>query len=958
MAMDFIKIQGAREHNLKNVSLSIPKGTMTVFTGVSGSGKSSLAFDTLFAEGQRKYVESLSAYARQFLGQLKKPDVDRIDGLAPAIAIEQKTVAGSPRSTIATSAEIYDYLRVIYTHLGRPHCPESGAPMSRSSPSDLVEEILELPQNSRVILLAPLVDNERGSFGPLLNKAAKEGFVRARINGQLHELGDLESYAWDARRRYRIEIVVDRIILRDGVEARVSDSVELGLRTGEGKLRLRIQSPENKENDQWEERDRSIYLISPSTGAAYEAPTPRSFSFNSPHGACPECQGLGRVELLDMAAMLPDRSLSLADGAFLPWKEKKSPIEPTRARLLTPFLKRHRVALETPLKAYPKAALDALIHGESTERPKPFPGLLPLIEAAWNESESGSTRSRLRRYFTSHLCPSCGGRRLRPEALAITLGGKEDFQIPGRPFPGASIMDVAGMTVRRAREFFDRLEWSAFEMAIGGEAIAEVKRRLRFLEDVGVGYLGLNRESATLSGGESQRIRLATQIGGGLSGALYVLDEPSIGLHQRDNERLLDALERLRQLGNTLVVVEHDEDTIRRAEHLVDFGPAAGARGGEIVAQGSPQQVMDTSDGLTAKYLRGALKIETPNTRKPFAPDGPALRIRGAEENNLKNIDAAFPIGLMTCVTGVSGSGKSTLAHQILSRGLAKRLHRANEEPGKHRAIEGIELLERVALIDQTPIGRSSRSSPASYCGVWDEIRRLFSQLPAAKIRGYGAGRFSFNVKGGRCEQCQGDGALRIDMHFLPPAFVPCERCEGRRFNRETLEIRYKGLHIADTLELTIDEAVAFFRAVPKIAQPLRRLQDVGLGYLKLGQPSSTLSGGEAQRLKIGTELGKRGTERALYILDEPTTGLHFHDVSVLIAALMRLRNAGATLVVIEHHIDVIKNADWVVDLGPDGGEGGGEVVEQGPPEAIAANPRSETGRFLGRALSLSGASS
>jgi excinuclease ABC subunit A len=962
MAKEFIRIGGARQHNLKNLSLSIPRDKLVVITGLSGSGKSSLAFDTIYAEGQRKYVESLSAYARQFLDQMEKPDVDYIEGLSPAIAIEQRGAGANPRSIIATTTEIYDYLRLLYANVGQPHCPVSGQPISRQTTSDIVDKILALPPRTRVVLLAPVVVKQKGEFRDVIERLSREGFVRARVDGEAVELSNNVRIKLDAKARHTIEAVVDRLVIDDKVRVRLSDSVETALKWGDGRLVLLRQPGETPAGTNlWSESVFSNRNFSPATGQSFDPPTPRHFSFNSPLGACPVCHGLGQKLVFDEHLIVPDAEKSLEKGAVLPWRRGAKRLLVYYKALLRGMAAHFGQSMETPWKDLPEDFRQKLLRGTGAEEiafifwragkishtKKTFEGIIPNLERLYVQSESEFTKNRLTGFMNPQPCEACAGRRLKPEILAVTLGGP----VPGRVVPGHSIMDVCALSVEEAGQFFDGLSLTEFQQKIAAELIREIRARLDFLKNVGLGYLTLDRESGSLSGGEAQRIRLATQIGAGLVGVLYILDEPSIGLHQRDNKRLLTSLENLRDLGNSVLVVEHDEETIRRADYVLDLGPGAGVRGGELVAAGTVADIEAAPRSLTGQYLKGELKIPLPRTRLKPLPERGWLEVLGAAENNLKNIDARIPLGLLTAVTGVSGSGKSTLVDDILRRGLFRRFYGSKEQPGKHRLLRGFETLDKVIVIDQTPIGRTPRSNPATYTGMFNQIRDLFARLPAAKIRGYAAGRFSFNVKGGRCEKCQGDGLIKIEMHFLPPIYVTCEACAGRRYNRETLEILYKGMNIADVLEMTVDEAVTFFRAVPKIYEPCLTLAEVGLGYVRLGQSGATLSGGEAQRVKLSAELSRKATGQTLYILDEPTTGLHFHDVAKLLDVLFKLRNAGNTVLIIEHNLDVIKTADWVIDLGPEGGAAGGRIVAEGPPEKIARIAESYTGQFLRRIL-------
>ena len=971
MSKEFIKIGGAREHNLKNLTLQIPRDQLVVVTGLSGSGKSSLAFDTIYAEGQRKYVESLSAYARQFLDQLQKPDVDFIEGLSPAIAIEQRSSGSSPRSIIATTTEVYDYLRLLYAHIGHAHCPETGVPISTQSTSDIVDKILALPPKTRIILLAPIVRRQKGEFRDVFERLAREGFVRARVDGELIELGENVARArLDKKKFHNIEAVVDRLVIDDKIRVRLGDSVQTALRWGEGVMFTLQQPPDEakahpRSKDEWIETLHSNKMCSPATGKSFDPPTPKHFSFNAPAGACPACHGLGQKMIFDEALVVPDRDLPL-DGAIQPWRRAGKRLAIYYKAMLRSVAAHFNLSTETPYKDLPDDFKKILLHGSGEDElefkfwragktssiNRPFEGVLPNLERLANDSESEFIRNRLKAYMSPQFCDACNGRRLKPEILAVTLGGdgfSSQFKAKKSKIkiPGLSIMDVCALSVEKADEFFAALKLTEFEQKIAAEVIKEIRARLGFLKNVGLGYLTLDRESGTLSGGEAQRIRLATQIGAALVGVLYVLDEPSIGLHQRDNDRLLHTLKGLRDLGNTVLVVEHDADTIRAADYILDLGPGAGVHGGELVAAGTLPEILASKKSLTGQYLTGELNIPVPKKRLSPAEEKGWLEILGCQENNLQNLDVRIPLGTFTCVTGVSGSGKSTLVSDILQRALFRKFYGSKERPGEHRALKGFENLDKVIVIDQSPIGRTPRSNPATYTGMFNQIRDLFAKLPAAKVRGYEPGRFSFNVKGGRCEKCEGDGLLKIEMNFLPAVYVVCEACNGKRYNRETLEISYKGKNIADVLDMTVDVAVDFFRAVPKIYDPLLTLAEVGLGYIRLGQQATTLSGGEAQRVKLATELSRKATGKTLYILDEPTTGLHFHDVAKLLEVLFRLRDTGNTLIIIEHNLDVIKTADWIIDLGPEGGSGGGKIVAEGPPEKIIQCAASFTGHYL-----------
>ena len=930
-----IKIEGARAHNLKNINVEIPRDKLVVVTGLSGSGKSSLAFDTIYAEGQRRYVESLSAYARQFLGQMDKPDVDNIEGLSPAISIDQKTTSHNPRSTVGTVTEVYDYLRLLYARAGRPHCPNCGKPIAQQSVDQMVDAILTQPEGTKLLIMAQLVRGKKGEHRKILDRIRRDGYVRVRIDGELRDLG--EEIALEKQKKHTIEIVVDRLVVRAGVESRLADSLETALHAGGGVVYVQIVDGDTlmfSEN-----------FACVDCGISLPEIAPRMFSFNSPFGACPVCTGLGSHKEFDPELVLPDPSLSVADGVFAPLSKNPNSYG---MRAITALLRAHDYDEHTPWKRMDKKTQKMLFYGseeyvsfhytnmfgEEKEYNVPYEGVLPALARRYRETDSEEMRESYEDYMTDTPCTACHGARLKPETLAVTIGGK-------------SIADLTALTIREADAFLAEAEkdFSPREAKIAVEILKEIHARLHFLLDVGLDYLTLSRAAGTLSGGEAQRIRLATQIGSGLMGVLYILDEPSIGLHQRDNNRLLATLRHLRDLGNTLIVVEHDEDTMYAADHIIDIGPGAGEHGGEVVAEGTAEEIMKNPASITGQYLARKKFIPVPAERRKG--NGNVLEIVGAAENNLKEINVKFPLGTLTLVTGVSGSGKSTLVNEILYRGVASRLYRAKGKPGKHKKIKGLEHIDKVINIDQQPIGRTPRSNPATYTGVFDAIRDLFSQVSESRMRGYKAGRFSFNVKGGRCEACRGDGILKIEMQFLPDVYVPCEVCKGARYNRETLEVHYKGKTIAEVLDMTIDEAVEFFQNVPRIARKLEIIRDVGLGYIRLGQPATTLSGGEAQRVKLATELSKRSTGKTLYILDEPTTGLHAADIHKLLVILQRLVDGGDTVVVIEHNLDVIKAADYVIDLGPEGGVRGGTIVAKGTPEQIVQVPESYTGRFL-----------
>ena len=938
--MKYISIRGAHEHNLKDVSLDIPRNKLVVLTGLSGSGKSSLAFDTIYAEGQRRYMESLSSYARQFLGQMEKPDVDSIEGLPPAISIDQKSTNRNPRSTVGTVTEIYDYLRLLYARVGIVHCPQCGKEIRKQSVDQMVNQLMKLPERTRIQLLAPVVRGRKGRHEKVLENAKKSGYVRVIVDGNMYELS--ETIELDKNIKHNIEIVVDRLVIKEGIERRLADSIETVLGLTDGLMVVDVIGAEPIRF--------STSFACPDCGISIEEVEPRSFSFNNPFGACPVCYGLGYKMEFDIALMIPDDSLSIDEGAIavLGWQSATEESSYTRA-ILNALSKEYNFSLSTPFRDYPDNIKDILINGTGGKSVKvyykgqrgegiydvAFEGLIKNVERRYRETGSDATKQEYETFMRITPCKECRGQRLKKESLAVTVGDK-------------NIYEATAMSIIKLKKFIDELELTDVQLQIGEQILKEIKARLGFLVDVGLDYLTLARATGTLSGGEAQRIRLATQIGSGLVGVAYILDEPSIGLHQRDNDKLLNTLIHLRDLGNTLIVVEHDEDTMRAADYIVDIGPGAGEHGGEVVAVGTAEQIMKNKKSITGAYLSGRIKIPVPKERRK--PTG-YITVKGARENNLKNIDVDFPLGIMTCVTGVSGSGKSSLVNEILYKKLAKVLNRARTIPGEHDEIVGIENLDKVIDIDQSPIGRTPRSNPATYTGVFDQIRELFAQTPDAKARGYQKGRFSFNVKGGRCEACSGDGILKIEMHFLPDVYVPCEVCHGKRYNRETLEVKYKGKSIYDVLNMTVEEAVDFFENVPTIKRKIETLKDVGLSYIRLGQPSTELSGGEAQRIKLATELSKRSTGKTIYILDEPTTGLHFADVHKLVEILRKLSDGGNTVVVIEHNLDVIKAADYIIDIGPEGGDGGGTVIATGTPEEIAKCPKSYTGKYVKKYL-------
>ncbi|MFC8291795.1 excinuclease ABC subunit UvrA [Streptomyces sp. NPDC057242] len=943
---DRLIVRGAREHNLKNVSLDLPRDSLIVFTGLSGSGKSSLAFDTIFAEGQRRYVESLSSYARQFLGQMDKPDVDFIEGLSPAVSIDQKSTSRNPRSTVGTITEVYDYLRLLFARIGKPHCPECHRPISRQSPQAIVDRVLELPEGSRFQVLSPLVRERKGEFVDLFADLQTKGYSRARVDGATVQLS--EPPTLKKQEKHTIEVVVDRLTVKDSAKRRLTDSVETALGLSGGMVVLDfVDLPED---DPEREKMYSEHLYCPYDDLSFEELEPRSFSFNSPFGACPDCTGIGTRMEVDPELIVPDEDKSLDEGAIHPWSHGHT--KEYFGRLIGGLSQALGFRTDIPYAGLPQRAKKALMHGHKTQvevryrnrygrerayTTPAFEGAVSFVKRRHTEAESDSSRERFEGYMREVPCPTCEGTRLKPIVLAVTVMDR-------------SIAEVSAMSISDCAEFLSRLTLSARDKQIAERVLKEVNERLRFLVDVGLDYLSLNRAAGTLSGGEAQRIRLATQIGSGLVGVLYVLDEPSIGLHQRDNHRLIETLVRLRDMGNTLIVVEHDEDTIKVADWVVDIGPGAGEHGGKVVHSGSLKELLANEESMTGQYLSGRRSITTPDVRRPVDPER-RLTVHGARENNLRDIDVSFPLGVLTAVTGVSGSGKSTLVNDILYTHLARELNGAKSVPGRHTRVDGDDLVDKVVHVDQSPIGRTPRSNPATYTGVFDHVRKLFAETMEAKVRGYLPGRFSFNVKGGRCENCSGDGTIKIEMNFLPDVYVPCEVCHGDRYNRETLEVHYKGKSIAEVLNMPIEEALDFFEAVPTISRHLRTLNEVGLGYVRLGQSAPTLSGGEAQRVKLASELQKRSTGRTVYVLDEPTTGLHFEDISKLIKVLSGLVDKGNSVIVIEHNLDVIKTADWVVDMGPEGGSGGGLVVAEGTPEEVASVPASHTGKFLREVL-------
>ncbi|MED1437383.1 excinuclease ABC subunit UvrA [Aeribacillus composti] len=934
MATDKIVVKGARAHNLKNIDVTIPRDKLVVVTGLSGSGKSSLAFDTIYAEGQRRYVESLSAYARQFLGQMDKPDVDAIEGLSPAISIDQKTTSRNPRSTVGTVTEIYDYLRLLFARVGRPTCPVHGIEISSQTIEQMVDRIMEYPERTRLQVLAPVVSGKKGMHVKTLEEIKKQGFVRVRIDGEMMELTD--DISLEKNKKHSIDVVVDRLIVKEGIISRLTDSIETALKLGDGKVIIDIIDGE--------ELLFSEHHACPICGFSIGELEPRMFSFNSPYGACHACDGLGSKLEVDLDLVIPNKNLTLKEHAIAPWEPTSSQYYP---QLLQAVCNHYGIDMDIPVKDIPKHLLDKILFGSGGEKIYfryendfgqiregyvEFEGVVRNIERRYKETTSDFIREQMEKYMTNQPCPTCKGHRLKKESLAVLINGRH-------------IGQVTQLSIREAYQFFDQLALTEKEMKIANLILREIKERLNFLIEVGLDYLTLSRSAGTLSGGEAQRIRLATQIGSRLTGVLYILDEPSIGLHQRDNDRLIRALQNMRDIGNTLIVVEHDEDTMLAADYLIDIGPGAGVHGGQVVAAGTPKEVMNDDHSLTGQYLSGKKFIPLPVERRK--PDGRYIEIKGASENNLKNVNVKFPLGVFLAVTGVSGSGKSTLVNEILQKGLAQKLNNSKTKPGAYKEMKGIEHLDKVISIDQSPIGRTPRSNPATYTGVFDDIRDVFAATNEAKVRGYKKGRFSFNVKGGRCEACRGDGIIKIEMHFLPDVYVPCEVCHGKRYNRETLEVTYKGKNIADILEMTVEDALQFFENIPKIKRKLQTIYDVGLGYMKLGQPATTMSGGEAQRIKLASELHRRSTGRSLYILDEPTTGLHVDDIARLLKVLHRLVENGDTVLVIEHNLDVIKSADYIIDLGPEGGDGGGTIIATGTPEEVAEAKQSYTGKYL-----------
>ncbi len=938
MSKNYIYVRGAKEHNLKNIDVKIPRDKFVVVTGLSGSGKSSLAFDTIYAEGQRRYVESLSAYARQFLGQMEKPNVEYIEGLSPAISIDQKTTSRNPRSTVGTVTEIYDYLRLLYARVGIPHCPVCGVEISQQSVDQIVDKVMELEERTKIQILAPVIRGKKGEHKRELERIKKDGYVRVRVDGELREI--TEEIKLEKNKKHTIEVVIDRLIIKEDIQKRLTDSIETALKLSEGLVIINILDGEDLLFN--------TKFSCPEHGIGIEELEPRMFSFNSPYGACPDCKGIGYLLKVDPELVIPNDKLTIRQGAIAPIANSG---EGTYyQQMIESLAKHHKVSLDIPVKELPKKFITELLYGTGNRTIEftyegrygfrkynaPFEGIIKNLERRYRETNSDYIRNKIEEFMSLNACEKCKGARLSDESLAVTVGEK-------------NIAEVTELSVRKAYEFFENLTLDKKNTKIAEQILKEIRARLEFLINVGLDYLTLSRSAGTLSGGESQRIRLATQIGSGLVGVLYILDEPSIGLHQRDNEMLLKTLRDLTHIGNTLIVVEHDEDTIFAADHVIDVGPGAGEHGGYIIAEGTVDEIMKSERSITGQYLSGKKKIEIPDKR--LKPNGKWIEVKGAKENNLKGIDVKFPLGVFTCVTGVSGSGKSTLVNEILYKKVAMELHNSKKKPGDHKAIKGIEHVDKVIDIDQSPIGRTPRSNPATYTGVFDHIRELFAKVPEAKMRGYNKGRFSFNVKGGRCESCKGDGILKIEMHFLPDVYVQCDVCKGKRYNRETLEVKYKGKTISDVLDMTVEEALSFFENIPKIKRKLQTLNDVGLGYIRLGQPSTQLSGGEAQRIKLATELSKRSTGKTLYILDEPTTGLHMADVHRLIGVLKRLVEGGNTVIVIEHNLDVIKSCDHIIDLGPEGGDRGGSILAEGTPEEIANVENSYTGQFLSKIL-------
>lgn len=952
-----IVIKGAREHNLKDVDVTIPRDELVVITGLSGSGKSSLAFDTIYAEGQRRYVESLSSYARMFLGQMSKPDLDSIDGLSPAVSIDQKTTSKNPRSTVGTTTEIYDYLRLLFARIGTPHCPECGRVISQQTTDQVTDEILKLTPGGKAIIMAPVVAGRKGEFTKLFEDLQKQGFTRVRIDGEIIRLTD-EPIVLNKKIKHFIDVVIDRVTIKESATSRIAEAVELATKLADGSVLVQLLDESGNPLGEGSvssgatgglgpgEHLYSLALACPIHGHSLDSLEPRDFSFNAPYGACPDCLGLGSTDEVDPTLVIPDPSLSLAEGVVKPFKSGNY-----YPQVLAAVAKAMGTDENTPWEDMPAKAKKALLHGMGDKKVRvdyvtvdgrstywyiEWEGILAAIKRRYQEAQSDAQREKLQSYFATISCPTCNGKRLKPEILAVTVGEK-------------SIFDVTQMSAQQSYQFFEDLKIAPSQELIAGPIVKEIKARLKFLVDVGLDYITLERATATLSGGEAQRIRLATQIGAGLMGVLYILDEPSIGLHQRDNERLIATLERLRDLGNTVIVVEHDEDTIRAADYVIDMGPGAGEHGGAIVAAGTPQEIISATGSLTADYLSGRKEISVPTSRRK--PDKGSLVLQGATENNLKNVEVSIPLGTLTIVTGVSGSGKSSLVTDTLAPALANRVNRAHRRTGSYKKLNGVENIDKVINIDQSPIGRTPRSNPATYIGLWDDIRALFASTQESKARGYGAGRFSFNVKGGRCEACKGDGQIKIEMHFLPDIYVPCEECEGKRYNRETLQVTYRGKTIADVLNMTVEEALQFFENIPGIKRKLQTLHDVGLSYIRLGQPATTLSGGEAQRVKLASELQRKQTGKTFYILDEPTTGLHFEDIRQLLEVLQRLVDSGNTVLIIEHNLDMIVSADYIIDLGPEGGDKGGEIIALGTPEEVAQNPRSYTGMFIKRTL-------